>query len=80
MEPDGRMPGRSRARNGQFSGHGHQEHKDNGNNGPWACSEKQKELILKIVSENNLGKQEVDDLAQERFGKGVKELNRLDPL
>ena len=63
--------------NGGNGGNGHQEHKDNGN-GPWECSDKQKELILKIVSENNLDKQEVDDLAQERFGKGVKELNRLE--
>ncbi len=60
-------------------GNGHHDHKDNGNgNGPWACSEKQKALVLKIVEENNLDKQEVDDLAQERFGKGVKELNRLE--
>jgi hypothetical protein len=58
-------------------GNGRQEHKDNGN-GPWACSEKQKELILKIVNENDLDKQEIESLAQDRFGKGVKELNRLE--
>lgn len=59
------------------TGNGH-EHKDNGNgDGQWSCSDKQKGLILKIVRENNLDKQGVDDLAQERFGIGVKELNRL---
>ena len=62
-----------------MNGNGHQDHKDNGNgNGPWACSDKQKELILKVVNENNLDKQEIEALAQDRFGKGVKELNRLE--
>ena len=61
------------------NGNGHQEPKDNGSGkDPWACSEKQKDLILKIVGENGLDKQEVDDLAQERFGKGVKKLNKLE--
>jgi hypothetical protein len=63
--------------NGSNGGNGRQEHKDNGN-GEWACSDKQKELILKIVNENDLDKQEIESLAQERFGKGVKELNRLE--
>lgn len=61
--------------NGNNGGNGRQEH-DNGN-GQWACSDKQKNLILKIVNENNLDRREVDDLAQERFGVSVKELNRL---
>ena len=63
--------------NGGNGSNGHQEHKDNGKD-PWECSEKQKDLILKIVAENGLDKQEVDDLAQERFGKGVKKLNKLE--
>jgi hypothetical protein len=48
------------------------------NNGAWNCSEKQKSLIQRIVSENNLNKNEVEALAQERFGKGVKALNKLE--
>ena len=34
--------------------------------------------MLKIVSENNLAKNEVEALANERFGKGVKALNKLE--
>jgi len=53
----------------------------NGNgadNGAWACSPKQRELIEKIVRENTLDKREVDDLAKEMFdGTGVRQLNRL---
>ena len=39
---------------------------------------KQQELILKIVDENRLDKGEVEKLAQDRFGKGVRQLNKLD--
>ena len=44
----------------------------------WSCSEKQKGLILKITDENKLDKIKVDQLAQDRFGKGVKALNKLE--
>jgi hypothetical protein len=51
-----------------------------GNNGSdaWACSPKQKELILDIVQEQGLDKNEVEKLSQDRFGKGVKQLNKLE--
>jgi len=44
----------------------------------WACSDKQKDLVLKIVDENKLDKAEVEKLSQDRFGKGVKALNKLE--
>jgi len=44
---------------------------------PWKCSDKQRDLILRIVNEHQLDKAEVDALAQSRFGSGVKQLNRL---
>lgn len=44
---------------------------------PWACSDKQRELVLKLVSQHHLDKQEVEALAQELFGAPVKTLNRL---
>jgi len=45
---------------------------------PWACSEKQRDLIEKIVRENDLDRHEVDELAKEMFdGIGVRQLNRL---
>jgi hypothetical protein len=43
----------------------------------WRCSEKQRDLILKIVAEHQLDKQEIDNLARQRFGNGVKQLNKL---
>jgi len=45
---------------------------------PWKCSPKQKELILKITDENRLDKNVVEQLAQDRFSKGVKQLNKLE--
>ncbi len=44
----------------------------------WACSPKQKELILDIVDEHRLDKNGVERLAQDRFGKGVRQLNKLE--
>jgi hypothetical protein len=50
-----------------------------GNGGEsWACSPKQKDLILDIVDEHRLDKNEIERLAQDRFGKGVKQLNKLE--
>ena len=44
----------------------------------WNCSGKQKDLILKIVEEHKLEKAKVEQLAQDRFGKTVKALNKLE--
>ncbi len=43
----------------------------------WQCSDKQRELIERIVREHNLDKAEVEALAVELHGHGVKSLNRL---
>lgn len=44
----------------------------------WKCSDKQRDLILKLVEEHQLAKQDVDSLAVERFGKGVRLLNKVE--
>ena len=44
----------------------------------WKCSDKQKDLILKLVDEHSLDKNEVDHLARQRFGKGVRQLNKME--
>jgi hypothetical protein len=44
---------------------------------PWKCSERQRDLILKIVNEHQLDKAQLDDLARQRYGVGVKQLNKL---
>ncbi len=70
--------------NGRSNGNGHHPQNGNGNgNGHsqperWNCSPKQQALILRIVEEHRLDKNDIEHLAQERFGKGVKQLNTLD--
>jgi hypothetical protein len=77
----------SNVSNGQTNGHptnGHHGTNGNGNgrhNGQseaWSCSDKQKALILKIVEDHRLDKQDIEALSQERFGKGVRQLNRME--
>ena len=48
------------------------------NNRQWKCTEKQRGLILKLVEEHNLDKSDVEALSVERFGKGVRVLNKLE--
>ena len=44
----------------------------------WKCSDKQKDLILKLVDEHQLDKDDIEALANERFGKGVRLLNKVE--
>jgi hypothetical protein len=64
---------------------GHRSAPPRSNNGPtsqsngeaWACSDKQRDLILKVVDEHRLDKQEVGSLAKEMFNVPVKALNKM---
>jgi hypothetical protein len=62
--------------NGSNGGNGNDQ--PQGENGAWNCSAKQRDLIQKIVTEHNLEKAKIEALAQDRFGKGVKALNKLE--
>jgi hypothetical protein len=44
----------------------------------WKCSDKQRDLILKLVEEHQLDKAGVEALAVERFAKGVRLLNKVE--
>jgi hypothetical protein len=44
----------------------------------WKCSPKQQELILKMTAEHHLDKNHVEQMAQQLFGKGVINLNKLE--
>ena len=69
---------RTNGTNGHTNGNGN-GHATNGNGVAWQCSDKQRDLILKVIGENNLDKAEIEFLAQTRFdGKGVKQLNKLE--
>jgi hypothetical protein len=59
--------------NGSGNGNGHRPSEER-----WNCSDKQRDLILKIVEESKLDKSVVEALAQERFGQPVKKLNKLE--
>jgi hypothetical protein len=64
--------------NGNGNGNGNGHHTAKPLEDKWACSDKQRDLILKITDENKLDKAKVEQLAQDRFGKGVKLLNKLE--
>lgn len=77
------VAGTTAGSNGTNGNHGaHSTNGANGNHGSngggsWACSDKQQELILSLVTENNISRKAVDNTAHDRFGVGVKELNKL---
>ena len=61
------------ASNGNGNGH----HAPTRNGDPWNCSDGQKGFILRSINENNLNKQDVEDMAQGLFGLGVRELDKM---
>jgi hypothetical protein len=88
--PDSSAQATPRPMNGHHSGNGSNGHRNggrpstssqNGRNGPpvapWACSEKQRSLILKIVEDNRLDKDHVEDMARQLFGLGVVECDKM---
>ena len=81
LTPDGNGNGSPSLRT--TNGHATEQPRANGNAGQtngdqWACSDKQRDLILKIVDEHKLDKQEVEGLAKDMFHKPVKTLNKLE--
>jgi hypothetical protein len=65
---------------GFVPGGGHETPRLNldGPNIEWRCSEKQRNLIDKIITEKGIGRDDVDALAAERFGHGLAQLNKLE--
>ncbi|MGZ0710116.1 hypothetical protein ACWPKO_17435 [Coraliomargarita sp. W4R53] len=43
----------------------------------WNCSEKQQGLIEKLMKENDIAFESVDELAHHRFNCGLKQLNKM---
>src|ERR1039458_3993449 len=68
--------GQRGGQNGNGNGNGNGQ--SQADNAAWNCSGKQKYLILKIVEEHKLEKAKIEGLAQDRFGKTVKDLNKLE--
>jgi hypothetical protein len=67
--------GKGKTNNGNGRGNGNNQP---ANNDAWNCSDKQRDLIQNIVNDHKLEKAKVESLAQDRFGKGVKALNKLE--
>ena len=79
IKETGDLPANGSNGNGQRGGNGNGHNQNQpGENGDWNCSGKQKDLILKIVEEHKLEKAKDEGLAQDRFGKTVKALNKLE--
>jgi len=82
IQHTGFVPGEGYGISEQGARNGHRSNGNNGNgHGPngegWACSDKQRELIIKLVDEHGLEKGQVDDTSRKMFGVGVRELNKL---
>jgi hypothetical protein len=83
IQHTGFVPATGYGQNGRPNGNGSSPTNGNGhsngsaNGDAWACSEKQQELIVKLVDEHSLDKGQVDDTSREMFGVGVRELNKL---
>ena len=79
IKETGYLPTNGGNGNGQRGGNGNGHNQNQpAENGDWNCSGKQRDLILKIVEEHKLEKAKVETLAQDRFGKTVKALNKLE--
>ena len=73
---NGHSNGHSNSNGGGYSVGGHAN--GNGHNGDaWACSDKQRELIVRLVEEHNLDRKDVDETSRQMFGASVRELNKL---
>ena len=64
----------SHGANGNGS-NGNGQHPQNGD--AWNCTEGQKSLILRVVNESKLNKDDVERMAHDLFGRGVKALDKM---
>ncbi len=89
IQQTGYLPANGNGTNGHSNGraNGHPANGGNGYRGNgrtngqtdvWSCSDKQKALILQIVEDHQLDKHAIEELAQQRFGKPVRQLNKME--
>ena len=74
-QPNGN--GHSGNGNGNGNGNRHVSASASSNGDQWNCTDGQKGLILRLVNESKLNKQDVEELAQQLFGVGVKEVDKM---
>jgi hypothetical protein len=64
--------------NGQPASRTTNGHVDRLNGEAWACSDKQRDLILKIKEEHKLGQEDVEVISKQLFQRPAKTLNKLE--
>ena len=79
IQTTGFVPPDGYGMNGQptGSGNGHQHERQQQQNGDAGISEKQLDLVNRIIRENNANKTDVENMAVQMFGGGVRTLNRM---
>ena len=77
-EANGKANGKHTNGHSNGNGHGNGHHTNGNGSDKWNCSDKQRDLIIKIVDEHKLDKNDIEKLSHERFSKGVKALNKLE--
>jgi hypothetical protein len=74
----GMKPSQNGDRHPAANGNGHHPAPAPARNGDhWNCTDGQRGFILRIISESSLNKQDVEDLAQQLFSTGVRELDKM---
>jgi hypothetical protein len=64
----------TRVANGNGNGHAPAQTR---NGEHWNCTDGQRGFILRIINESGMKKQDVEDMAQQLFGAGVKDLDKM---
>lgn len=91
IQNPGYVPGEAPATNGHASpqaagGRSYPVHRNgrqsngtrpNTNTDAWNCTDGQRSFILRLINDQNLEKQHVEDLSQQLYGTGVRQLNKL---
>jgi hypothetical protein len=79
--PDGSTYGMKPSQNGNGqtgNGNGHERPQAQNRNGEaWNCTDGQKSFIQRIINDNQLNKNDVEANAQQLFGVGVKQLDKM---
>jgi hypothetical protein len=73
--PDASTYGMKPSQNGNGTQPHSNGHQPNGE--AWSCTDGQKAFLKRIIHDHNLNKDEVEQMAQDLFGIGVKALNKM---
>ena len=89
IQHPGFVPGDAPAKNGHapsdtangrsypVNRNGRQPNGSRPNGDTWNCTDGQRSFILRLIHDQNLDKQQVEDLSQQLYGTGVRQLNKL---